>query len=73
MASSSSEYSEESGSESSASLLFDSESDALDTQESYQADVIRLYQYEPDASKSDNDISEDEDSHDESRCGNTEW
>ena len=73
MASSSSEYSEESGSESSASLLFDSESDASGAQESYQAGVIQPYRYEPDASESDNDISEDEDSHDESRCGNTEW
>ena len=72
MASSSSEYSEESGSESSASLLFNSESDALGTQESYQAGVIQPYRYEPDASES-NDISKDEDSHDESRCGNTEW
>ena len=72
MASSSSEYSEESGSESSASLLFDSESDASGTQESYQAGVIQPYRYEPDASESD-DIREDGDSHDESRCGNTEW
>ena len=59
MASSSSEYSEESGSESSASPLFDSKSDASDAQESYQAGVIQPYQYEPDANESDNDISED--------------
>ena len=71
MASLSSEYSEESGSENSASLLFDSESDTLGAQESYQVGVIQPYRYEPDASESD-DISEDEDSHDESSCGNTE-
>ena len=75
MASSSSEYSESSNDESVFSTLYGSPSDVSDIEGSGNHDqgVIQPYMYEPDASGSESNDSDDAGSEDEERFNNTDW